>query len=103
MSKTNQSALVVYEDSAYPLYQFTCTEYNWTQMVATKDAPLIQQCSWCGWVDGLVVVVQGVFAAFNCDVHDSVAVLITNEHIQVDDFMPLYCPHCQDTRWFVNQ
>ena len=98
MSKTNQSALVVYEVSAYPLHQYTCTECNWTQMVATKDAPLIQQCAGCGWADGLVVVAQGAFAALNCDVHGSVAVLITNEHIQVDDFMSLYCPHCQDIR-----
>ena len=80
--------------TADPVWRFTCTECNWTHLIATAGAPPVQQCPWCGW-ERIEPQQAGAFASFVCSVHGRVTCLITDEAIRVDDYMDLYCPHCR--------
>ena len=80
--------------TADPVWRFTCAECNWTHLIATAGAPPVQQCPWCGW-ERIEPQQAGAFASFVCSVHGRVTCLITDEAIQVDDYMDLYCPHCR--------
>jgi hypothetical protein len=80
--------------TAHPVWRFTCSECNWTHMIATADAPPVQQCPWCG-CEEIGPRQAGAFASFVCSVHGRVTCLIENENIQVEDYMDLFCPHCR--------
>ncbi len=80
--------------TAYPAWQLTCPECNWQQIFATRDAPDVQQCAWCGWSENLQAVRSGAFATVTCKAHGSVTCVFPEENIDVDDFSELFCPHC---------
>jgi hypothetical protein len=80
--------------SAHPAWTYTCAECNWTQFIATEDAPPIKQCAWCGWPE-IEATQIGAFATLHCKTHGRVTCLIAAENIGVDDFMELSCPHCE--------
>jgi hypothetical protein len=79
---------------AHSIWQYTCSECNWTQVIATAGAPPVKQCGWCGWPDPEAKQ-AGAFATLNCKVHGNVTCVITAENISTDDFMDLFCPHCE--------
>jgi hypothetical protein len=79
---------------ASPVFKFFCGECGWNHLVATPDAPQVKQWPWCGWTD-LHVEREGAFASFVCSVHGRVTCIISNSNIHPDDFIELWCPHCE--------
>jgi hypothetical protein len=79
---------------AHPVRWFAWGECNWTHLLATACAPVVQQCPWCGWED-VERHQAGAFASFVCSVHGRVTCVITEELICVNDYMDLYWTH----RW----
>ena len=76
-------------------YKFRCPECNWSQIIATAAAPPAKQCAWCGWTE-IAPIKAGAFASFNCDKHGLITCIVEDEGISSDDFMDLFCPHCDD-------
>ncbi len=79
--------------TAHSTYKLTCPECNWSQIIATPDAPPVLQCPLCSW-DEIDAKEEGTFVSFECVVHGVVTSIVTDAASKTTDHMDTFCPHC---------